>query len=83
MKFLVDVKIMPNPNILDPEGKAVQNLLSQLNLGGIESLRVGKNITFLIESDSYDSAGEIVGKACTKLLCNPITEVWEFSLKEV
>ena len=83
MKFQVDVKIMPNPKILDPQGKAVQNLLNQLNINGVETVRVGKNVSFTIEAENYDSAGETVGQACQKLLCNPITEVWEFSLKEV
>lgn len=83
MKFSVDVKIMPKPNILDPQGQTVLTLLDQIGLDSISSLRVGKNFSFVIESDNYDSAGEIVGQACSKLLCNPITEIWEFTLKEL
>lgn len=83
MIYSVDVKVMPKPNILDPQGSTVQNLLSQLNINGINSVRVGKNFSLVIESDSYDSAVEMVGESCSKLLCNPITEIWEFSLKEM
>lgn len=83
MIYSVNVRVMPKPNILDPQGTTVQNLLNQLNIDGISSMRVGKNFSFNIESDTYDSAVELVGNSCDKLLCNPITEVWEFSLKEV
>ena len=41
MNFNVNINIMPKKALLDPQGKAVKNALSSLNLK-VEDVRIGK-----------------------------------------
>ncbi len=45
MTFTVQIKVMPLKELLDPQGKAVLGGLENLGLGGVEDVRIGKNIT--------------------------------------
>ena len=79
MTFTVQIKVMPLKELLDPQGKAVLGGLENLGLGGVEDVRVGKNITLRINADSADKAKQIAEEASKKLLSNPVMEYFEIS----
>ncbi len=83
MKFRAEIDIMPLPALLDPQGKAVSNVMPQLGLNEIVSCRIGKHVTLEIEATDKAAAELKVKQACENLLVNQIMEHFTFRLKEV
>jgi phosphoribosylformylglycinamidine synthase subunit PurS len=83
MKFKAHIDIMPLEALLDPQGKAVTNSMTNIGLPEIENVRIGKHITLLIEASSKEVASSKVDEACKKLLCNQIMESYRFELEAV
>lgn len=69
----VIVDVMPKPEILDPQGKAVLGSLPRLGFSGISDVRQGKR--FELEVDDAD-AGTLaeIEKIAETLLSNPVIE---------
>ena len=82
MTFTAHVEILPHPELLDPQGKAVLLGLSNLNIKAIEDVRVGKHIVLTIEADSMQEADALAKEACEKLLVNPIMERYSYEVTE-
>ena len=74
---------MPLKELLDPQGKAVANNISNLDILGVEDVRIGKFIELVLEAESKSAAEKKVEKACKKLLANLIMESYEFELSEI
>ena len=83
MKFLAEIDIMPHKELLDPQGKTVAKNMGNLNISGVEDIRVGKHISITLEAEDEAAASEKVETACKKLLANLIMETYTFSLKPV
>ena len=83
MKFVAEINVMPRPELLDPQGKAVLLGLEHLGLDQVEDVRVGKRITLNLEAENETIAREKVDKACSKLLANLIMESYEYELQQV
>ena len=77
MKFSVTVTL--KKNILDPQGKVVENTLINMGMNSIKIIRQGKY--FLIEVDENDqtSAEKKVDEICKKLLVNLIIEDYKIN----
>jgi phosphoribosylformylglycinamidine synthase PurS subunit len=80
MSYTVQVKVMPLKELLDPQGKAVMSGLQNLGLSGVDDVRIGKNVTLLIDAVSPDQARQIAEEASKKLLANPVMEYFEISV---
>jgi phosphoribosylformylglycinamidine synthase subunit PurS len=80
--YIAEINIMPRPELLDPQGKAVEHGLSKMGLGTLSNVRIGKNITLKVEADSLEAATEQVETACKKLLHNPVMEFYTYDIKE-
>lgn len=80
MKFVADINVMPQREILDPQGKAVMLGLHHLSLDFVKDVRVGKHIQLTLEAPSQSEAEKYVRTACEKLLTNVITEAFEFTI---
>ena len=80
MTFTVQIKVMPLKELLDPQGKAVLGGLENLGLSGVEDVRIGKNITLVVNADSVEKAKQIAEEATKKLLANPVMEYFEVSV---
>ena len=83
MKFKADIDVMPLEALLDPQGKAVTNAMSNLGLPEIGGVRIGKHITLTIEAKDQKTAEQKVDEACKKLLCNEIMEYYKFAVTPV
>ena len=72
MKALVHVTL--KPDVLDPQGKAIQKASISLGYEAIRSVRQGK--LFEVEVDARDAAAvqELLAELCKKLLANPVIE---------
>jgi phosphoribosylformylglycinamidine synthase subunit PurS len=82
MEFLVQVRVMPLKELLDPQGKAVMNGLSNLGLRSVSDVRIGKNILLRIDAESEDQARQIAEEASKKLLANPVMEYFEIEVAQ-
>jgi phosphoribosylformylglycinamidine synthase len=82
MKFTAEIDIMPLENLLDPQGKAVLNVLHNLGYSQVEKLRMGKHVKLIIEAADAQEANSKVDEICKKVLINPVVEQYVFTLKE-
>jgi len=82
MKFIAHVNVMPHKELLDPQGKAVNNSLHNLGLSHVHDVRIGKHITLHIEAANEAEAEAIANDACKKLLANPVMESFDFTLAQ-
>ena len=69
-------------DILDPQGKTVNNALDAIGIKKINSVRMGKYIEMDFNGITWDQASEITDASCRKLLANPNTETYTFEIVE-
>ncbi|MCC6515845.1 MAG: phosphoribosylformylglycinamidine synthase subunit PurS [Chitinophagales bacterium] len=81
MIYTAEINVMPLKELLDPQGKAVEQSLHNLGFQ-TSNVRIGKHITLKIEAASKEEAGAKVEEACKKLLHNPVMEYFEFVVSE-
>ena len=70
----VVVDVMLKPEILDPQGKAVEGALGRLGLAGVTSVRQGKTFTLELEGDLDEDRLAQVHELAGSLLSNPVIE---------
>ena len=80
MKFLAEINVMPQKEILDPQGKAVHSGLTNLGFHALNDVRIGKHITLTLEANDEAAAMVQAKEACEKLLANPIMEGFRISV---
>ena len=72
MKFSVTVTL--KKDVLDPQGKVVQDTLSNIGFNSLKSIRQGKFFEIEINETDQNKAEKIVNEICEKLLVNLIIE---------
>lgn len=75
----VVVDVMLKPEILDPQGKAVQGALDRLGFDGVSSVRQGKRFEIELEGMATPEAVAEIERAASTLLSNPVIE--DFALR--
>src|SRR5699024_5630241 len=70
----VVVHVMPKPEILDPQGKAVAAALPRLGFEGIASVRQGKRVELEVEGEVTEQVLASVREAAETLLSNPVID---------
>lgn len=77
----VVVDVLLKPEILDPQGKAVEGALGRLGLSGVSSVRQGKTFTIDVDGDLDDARLAELHELAGSLLSNPVIE--DYSIREV
>jgi phosphoribosylformylglycinamidine synthase len=72
----VVVEVMPKPEILDPQGKAVHGALPRLGFDGILDVRQGKRFEIEV-AEADDATLAEVREIAETLLSNPVIEDFE------
>lgn len=70
----VVVDVMPKPEILDPQGKAVAGALPRLGFTGFTSVRQGKRFELEVDGPVTDEVLAAAREAAATVLSNPIIE---------
>ena len=70
----VVVDVMPKPEILDPQGKAVANALPKLGFAGISGVRQGKRFELEVDGAVTEERLAEIRHAAETLLSNPVIE---------
>jgi phosphoribosylformylglycinamidine synthase len=76
-RYVVDV--MPKPEILDPQGKAVLGALPRLGFDGVVDVRQGKRFEVEVDGDASEETLAEVRKMAETLLSNPVIEDYSVS----
>jgi phosphoribosylformylglycinamidine synthase PurS subunit len=70
----VVVDVMPKPEILDPQGKAVHGALPRLGFEGVSDVRQGKRFELEVDGEVTDEVLADVARMAETLLSNPVIE---------
>ena len=77
MKYSVTVVL--KKDVLDPQGKVVQNTLNNLGMSNLKSIRQGKFFEIEIDEQDQKKAESKVDDMCKKLLVNLIIEDYKIN----
>jgi phosphoribosylformylglycinamidine synthase subunit PurS len=77
----VVVDVMPKPEILDPQGKAVLGALPRLGFHGVTDVRQGKRFELEFEGEMTDAILDEVREMAQTLLSNPVIENYTVSVE--
>ena len=78
----VVVDVMPKPEILDPQGKAVHGALPRLGFTGVSDVRQGKRFELEVEGEATDEVLDSVRQMAETLLSNPVIESFTVRVEE-
>ncbi len=79
----VVVSVMPKPEILDPQGKAVHGALPRLGVTGITGVRQGKRFELEVEGEVTEERLAEIHDLAERLLSNPVIEDFEVAVEPV
>ncbi len=77
MKFSVTVTL--KKDVLDPQGKVVQQTLQNMGMKTLQELRQGKYFEIDINENDEKAAKDKINDMCKKLLANLIIEDFKIS----
>ena len=77
MKFAVIITL--KKDVLDPQGKVIQQTLQSMGINALKSLRQGKYIEIELNELNEKKAHDIVENMCKKLLVNLIIEEYKIN----
>jgi phosphoribosylformylglycinamidine synthase PurS subunit len=78
-KLKFSIKVTLKKDVLDPQGKVIQQTLKNMGIGTLESLRQGKYFEIEINENNETKARNKIDDMCKKLLVNLIIEDFEIS----
>ena len=78
----VVVDVMLKPEILDPQGRAVQGALGRLGLDGVTNVRQGKHFIIDVDGELSDVDLAKLHDLAGNLLSNPVIEDYELQVEE-
>lgn len=62
------------PGVLDPQGKAIENALTNIGFQGVNDVRQGKYIELELADSDPAAANSAVKEMCERLLANTVIE---------
>lgn len=79
-RVVVDVSL--KPEILDPQGRAVQGALGRLGLDGVADVRQGKQFVIELDGELSDEQRGKLEELAGSLLSNPVIEDYSVTISE-
>jgi len=74
------VRVMPKPDVLDPEGKAIARALGHLGFAGIGEVRAGKLIELELATADAEAARRTAAAMAEALLANTVIESYSVEI---
>lgn len=79
-RYRVIVKL--KEGVLDVQGKAIESSVSELGIGSVGDVRVGRVVEFSLDGDQSgqtdDKIKEKIDKLCSELFSNPVIETYSW-----
>ena len=69
-------------DVLDPQGKAIENALKTLGFDQVKNVRQGKFIEIELDEKDITKAEKQVAKMSEKLLANTVIENYQIDIQE-
>lgn len=79
--MIVQIHISLKNGVLDPQGKAIENALTNLGFDKVDNVRQGKFIELDIDEDDPVEARKQATEMCEKLLANTVIENYRVDLR--
>ena len=76
----VRIHIMPKPDLLDPQGEAINTALLNLGFSEVSNVRQGKVIDLEINEEDSEFVMRRVEEMCNKLLANSTIENYDLEM---
>ena len=67
-------------DVLDPQGKVVQNTLVNMGMNNLRNIRQGKHFEIELDENDTDVAHKKIDEMCKKLLVNLIIEDYKINI---
>ena len=77
LKFSVTVTL--KKDVLDPQGKVVQNTLINMGMKNLKNIRQGKHFEIEVDENDVTTAQKKIDEMCKKLLVNLIIEDYKIN----
>tara|TARA_B100001989_G_C24465709_1_gene426501 strand:+ start:392 stop:634 length:243 start_codon:yes stop_codon:yes gene_type:complete len=77
LKFSVTVTL--KKDVLDPQGKVVENTLISMGMKSLKSIRQGKFFEIEVNENDQEKAEKKIDQMCEKLLVNLIIENYKIT----
>ena len=77
----VQIHISLKNGVLDPQGKAIENALTNLGFDKVDNVRQGKFIELDIDEDDPVEARKQATEMCEKLLANTVVENYRVDIE--
>ena len=78
-KLRFSVTVTLKKDVLDPQGKVVENTLKNLGMNDLKSIRQGKYFEIEVNEKDQSKAERQINQMCEKLLVNLIIENYKIS----
>ena len=78
-KLKYSITVTLKKDVLDPQGKVVENTLKNMGLNSLKSVRQGKYFEIEVEEKNQEVADKEVTQMCEKLLANLIIEDYKIN----
>lgn len=75
----IAIDVLLKPEILDPQGRAVEQALPGLGYPGVDHVRVGKHLELDVDAEGDDLASR-VERMCVDFLTNPVIETYRWRI---
>jgi phosphoribosylformylglycinamidine synthase len=75
--YRFSVSVMPKDGILDPQGRAVEAAMPELDAANVHHVRVGRRVELEVEAGTEEEARRTVDRLSGELFANPLIEKWE------
>tara|TARA_B110000027_G_scaffold32909_1_gene36553 strand:- start:5152 stop:5406 length:255 start_codon:yes stop_codon:yes gene_type:complete len=72
MKVIINISL--KNGVLDPEGQAIESVLSNLNFTDVSNVRIGKQIILNVDRPNKEEVMKIADNMCRDLLANTVIE---------
>jgi phosphoribosylformylglycinamidine synthase len=77
----VAVTVMLKPEVLDPQGRAIQNALHGLGFAGVKDVRAGKVIELELAETNVEKAKTTAEEMARRLLANTVIEGYRIAVE--
>ncbi len=78
----ISVTVTLKKDVLDPQGKVVEQTLINMGNKNISNVRQGKYFEFNIEENDKEKAEKVINEFCKKLLANTVIEDYKINYKQ-
>ena len=75
----ISITVTLKKDVLDPQGKVVQNTLVNMGMSNLKSIRQGKHFEIEVDENDVTTAQKKIDEMCKKLLVNLIIEDYKIN----